>query len=170
MLQKHVATSRFPLTLLVATPVPSLSTAFLFLPSRPPPPSPTYLTIHFSLYSNWYKSTKLESQQSLGSLYIISFPRIQRIILSKYFCKRAGGNSRFWVRCVIRMPLRFSDLVSTLFINVSFHCGLCRCSLVIVIFNSYFKKDTLDIICCFFFRFYVIYFDKYFIYAGLYNV
>lgn len=163
MLQKHVATSRFPLTLLVATPVPPLSTAFLF----PPPPPPTHLTIHFSLYSNWYKSTKLESQQSLRSLYIISFARTQRIILSKYFCKRAGGNSRFSARCVIRMPLRLSDLVSTL---VSFHCGLYRCSLVIVIFNSYFKKDTLDIICCFFFRFYVIYFDKYFIYAGLYNV
>lgn len=113
MSQKHVATRRFPLTLLVATSVHHLYVLFqlLFSFSPPSPLPPTHLTIHFSLYSNWYKSTKLESQQSLRSLYIISLHRTQRIILSTYFCNQpeeiAGSGLDALFECLFAFQISF---------------------------------------------------------------
>lgn len=75
------------------------------------PPPPTHLTIHFSLYSNWYKSTKLESQQSLRSLYIISLHKTQRIILSTYFCNQpeeiAGSGLDALFECLFAFQISF---------------------------------------------------------------
>lgn len=112
MSQKHVATRRFPLPLLVATSVPPFMSSFnCFSLSPPPPPPPTHLTIHFSLYSNWYKSTKLESQQSLRSLYIISLHKTQRIILSTYFCNQpeeiAGSGLDALFECLFAFQISF---------------------------------------------------------------